>query len=243
MSVKPYKEKSDSKKVQVKSMFDHIAHRYDFLNHFLSFGIDRWWRKKAVNMLKEKKDAFILDVATGTADLAIKARRTLRPLRIIGIDISEKMLGIGRQKIKRRRIDRIELLYGDSESLGFDENTFDAAMVAFGVRNFENLEKGLSEIYRVLKPDGKFVILEFSRPLKFPVRQLYGVYFKQILPAIGKYFSNDSFAYTYLPESVFEFPEGDDFMDFLSRTGFVNLSRSCLTFGIASIYIASKPQF
>ena len=186
MSVKPYNEKSDSKKVQVKSMFDHIAHRYDFLNHFLSFGIDRWWRKKAVNMLKEKKDAFILDVATGTADLAIKARRTLRPLRIIGIDISEKMLGIGRQKIKRRMIDRIELLYGDSESLGFDDNTFDAAMIAFGVRNFENLEKGLSEIYRVLKPDGKFVILEFSRPLKFPVRQLYGFYFKQILPFLQK---------------------------------------------------------
>jgi demethylmenaquinone methyltransferase/2-methoxy-6-polyprenyl-1,4-benzoquinol methylase len=242
MAVKPYKEKSDSKKVQVRSMFDHIAPRYDFLNHFLSIGIDKWWRKKAVYMLKEKKNAFILDVATGTADLAIRARRTLSPLRIIGIDISEKMLGIGRQKIKRKMIDNIELLYGDSESLGFDDNTFDAAMVAFGVRNFENLEKGLSEIYRVLKPDGKFLVLEFSRPLKFPVRQLYGFYFKQILPAIGKYFSNDSHAYTYLPESVFEFPEGDDFMNYLLRTGFVEPSWFSLTFGIASIYIASKPQ-
>jgi len=241
MSVKPYREKSDSKKIQVKHMFNHIARRYDFLNHFLSIGIDRCWRKRAVNMLKEKKNAFILDVATGTADLAIKAYKALNPHRIIGIDISEKMLEIGRQKIKRKKIDKIDLLYGDSENLKFDENTFDAAMVAFGVRNFENLERGLSEIHRVLKPDGKFVILEFSRPLIFPVRQLYGFYFKKILPAIGRCFSNDAFAYTYLPESVFDFPERDDFMNYLYKTGFINGYRISLTFGIASIYVVSKP--
>lgn len=242
MSVKPYKDRSETKKNQIKSMFDQIAHRYDFLNHFLSFGIDCWWRKKAVDMLKDLKDAYILDVATGTADLAIRAYRTLKPVRIIGIDISEKMLVIGRQKIKRKRMDEIGLQYGDSENLGFEANTFDAAMVAFGVRNFENLGKGLSEIHRVLKPGGKFVVLEFSRPLKFPVRQLYGFYFKQILPAIGRCFSNDSSAYAYLPESVFDFPEGNDFMDNLSGAGFVRLSRLTLTFGIASVYIASKPQ-
>ncbi len=242
MSVKPYKEKSESKKLQVKSMFNYIAPRYDFLNHFLSLGIDKWWRKKTVNVLKEKKDACILDAATGTADLAIIAHQSLNPRKIIGIDISEKMLEIGRQKIKRKMMNKIELLYGDSENLRFKDNTFDAAMVAFGVRNFENLEKGLSEIFRVLKPEGAFVILEFSRPFKFPVRQLYGFYFRHILPAVGKFFSNDSFAYTYLPESVFDFPEGDAFMSYLSGTGFEKVYRITLTFGIASVYIAYKPK-
>ncbi|HJX71503.1 MAG TPA: bifunctional demethylmenaquinone methyltransferase/2-methoxy-6-polyprenyl-1,4-benzoquinol methylase UbiE [Bacteroidales bacterium] len=242
MSVRPYKKKSDNKKVQLKSMFNQIAHSYDFLNHFLSFGIDRYWRNKAVGVLKEKKDAYILDVATGTADLAIRARKTLNPRKIIGIDISEKMLEIGLQKIKKKMIDRIELSYGNSESLIFKDNTFDAVMVAFGVRNFENLEKGLSEIYRVLAPGGKFVVLEFSRPQKFPVRQLYGFYFRQIIPAIGKVISKNSYAYNYLPESVFGFPEGDVFMDYLYGTGFVNASCISLTFGIASIYVAFKPQ-
>ena len=242
MSVKPYKKCRESKKAQVESMFDHIAHRYDYLNHFLSLGIDNCWRRKTVNMLKDKKDAFILDVATGTADLAIRAHKALKPHKIIGIDISERMLALGRQKVKRKMIDEIELLHGDSENLRFENNTFDAAMVSFGVRNFENLEKGLSEIYRVLKPEGKFVVLEFSRPSKFPVRQLYGFYFTQILPAIGRYFSNDSSAYAYLPESVLNFPEGEKFAHCLSRTGFVQVSCVSLTFGIASVYIAYKPQ-
>jgi demethylmenaquinone methyltransferase/2-methoxy-6-polyprenyl-1,4-benzoquinol methylase len=242
MPVKPYKKSRESKKAQVKSMFDQIAHRYDFLNHFLSLGIDKRWRKKAVSMLKDKKYACILDIATGTADLAIRAHKALKPHRIIGIDISERMLELGRQKIKRKMIDEIELLHGDIEHLRFSNDTFDAAMVAFGVRNFEHLEKGLSEIYRVLKPEGKFVVLEFSRPSVFPVRQLYGFYFTRILPAIGRYFSNDSSAYAYLPESVFNFPEGDDFVNRLSRTGFVHVSCHSLTFGIASVYIAFKPQ-
>ncbi len=223
-------------------MFDQIAHRYDFLNHLLSFGTDRWWRKRAVAMLKDIKNAYILDIATGTADLAISAHRALKPRKIIGIDISDKMLIQGRQKIKRKGTDRIELQYGDAENLGFNDNTFDAAMVAFGVRNFENLERGLSEIHRVLKPGGKFVILEFSRPAKFPVRQLYGFYFKKILPAVGRYFSKDSYAYRYLPESVFDFPEGDSFLNCLSGSGFIEPKQVALTFGIASIYTASKPQ-
>lgn len=241
MTVKPYRESSDDKKEQVKSMFNKIADSYDLLNHLLSFGTDRCWRKKTVAVLKEKKDAFILDVATGTADLAIRAHKTLNTRKITGIDISEEMLEIGRQKIRKNKFERIELLYGDSEDMIFSDNTFDAVMTAFGVRNFENPEKGLSEIYRVLKPGGKFVVLEFSRPHKFPVRQLYDVYFRHIIPAIGRIISKDAFAYSYLIESVFDFPDGHDFLNCLSAKGFVNLSRIALTFGIATIYTAAKP--
>ncbi|MBN2214680.1 MAG: bifunctional demethylmenaquinone methyltransferase/2-methoxy-6-polyprenyl-1,4-benzoquinol methylase UbiE [Bacteroidales bacterium] len=241
MSAKPYHEKSDHGKGQVKSMFNRIAYRYDLLNHLLSFGTDRYWRKRAVGILKDKKGTHILDVATGTADLAIIAYKSLNPRKITGIDISEKMLEIGMKKVRKNKIDRIELLYGDSESMGFADNTFDAAMTAFGIRNFENPGKGLSEIFRVLKPGGKLVVLEFSRPQKFPVRQLYGFYFRQILPFIGKAVARDPFAYRYLPESVFDFPEGDDFLDYLSGTGFTDASQISLTFGIASIYNASKP--
>jgi demethylmenaquinone methyltransferase/2-methoxy-6-polyprenyl-1,4-benzoquinol methylase len=241
MPVKPYQKKSANDKQQVKSMFNRIAGSYDFLNHMLSAGIDRYWRKKTIGLLKKKNNAYILDVATGTADLAIRAYKALNHSKIVGIDISEKMLEIARQKIRKNMIDRIELLNVDAENMFFEDNTFDAAIVAFGVRNFENPEKGLSEIYRVLKPSGQFVVLEFSRPKKFPVRQLYGLYFRNLLPVIGKVISKDASAYRYLPESVYGFPEGNDFLSYLSGTGFVNLSRISLTFGIASVYVASKP--
>ncbi len=242
MAVEPYHKRADNKKIQVESMFNKIADSYDFLNHFLSFGTDRYWRKKTVAFLKERKDASILDVATGTADLAIRAHKTLNPRKITGIDISEEMLEIGRQKVEKNKLERIELLYGDSEDMKFSDNAFDAVMTAFGIRNFENPEKGLTEIYRVLKPGGKFVILEFSRPQKFPVRLLYDIYFRKIVPAIGRIISKDTVAYSYLPESVFNFPEGHDFLNCLSAKGFVNLSLKSLTFGIATIYTAVKPM-
>ena len=241
MMVQPYLDNTTDKKTQVALMFDNISHRYDFLNHFLSLGIDRYWRKKAVNFLKDKKHEFILDVATGTGDFAIAVLKKLKPAKITGIDISEKMLEIGKRKIAAKFPSaNIELLTGDSEKLKFEENLFDAAIVAFGVRNFENLEKGLCEIYRVLKSGGWFVVLEFSRPSRFPVKQFYGFYFKNILPVIGKIFSKDSRAYKYLPESVSAFPEKENFLDFLHQTGFIQCSFKALTFGIASIYTAQK---
>lgn len=223
-------------------MFDNIARRYDFLNHLLSLGIDRYWRKKAVGFLKDKKSFTILDVATGTGDLAITAYKILKPEKIIGIDLSEKMLEIGRNKIAHKLPDaKIELQRGDSENLNFEDNVFDAVTVAFGVRNFENLEKGLAEIYRILIPGGWFVILEFSKPHHFPVKQLYGFYFKRILPFIGRIFSKDTGAYKYLPESVMVFPDGDNLIRYLGRAGFTSCSFRPLTLGIVTIYTAQKP--
>lgn len=239
-TVTPYKEMKSSKKSQVALMFNNISEKYDFLNHFLSFGIDRLWRRKAINMLKPFEPKMILDAATGTGDLAIASLR-LKPNKVIGIDISEGMLSHGVQKINKKQLDGlIELQIGDSEDLNFDENYFDAAMVAFGVRNFENLQRGLSEIRRVLKPGCPLVILEFSQPKIFPIKQIYNLYFKNILPAIGRKFSKDKSAYKYLPDSVLSFPEGKYFLGEMRTAGFQSTRAKRLGFGIASIYFAVK---
>ncbi|MDX2304820.1 MAG: bifunctional demethylmenaquinone methyltransferase/2-methoxy-6-polyprenyl-1,4-benzoquinol methylase UbiE [Microscillaceae bacterium] len=239
-TVVPYKNQPNSKKEQVAQMFDNISPRYDFLNHFLSLGIDLWWRKKAIATLKQEKPQLILDVATGTADFAIAALR-LKPQKVIGIDISEGMLGFGREKLKKKNLShQIELLSGDSENLNFPDNYFDSVIVSFGVRNFENLEKGLQNIYRVLKPGGSLVVLEFSKPRYFPFKQLYNFYFNSILPYIGRVFSKDQSAYRYLPESVKAFPDGKSFLGILEKIGFNNTQCKPLTFGISSIYKGSK---
>lgn len=240
MSVVPYKEKETTKKEQVAEMFNNISHRYDFLNHFLSLGIDILWRKKAIKLLKADQPKQILDVATGTGDFAIEAL-ALNPDRVVGVDISSGMLDMGKEKMKRKKIDHIiEMQMGDSEKLLFEDNTFDATIVAFGVRNFENLKQGLSDMHRVVKPGGKTVIIEFSRPRTFPMKQLYSFYFKSILPVIGKLISKDQSAYTYLPESVDAFPDGQKFLDILSAVGYKKTECKPLTFGIASIYIGQK---
>ncbi len=233
-------EQQNSKKQQVRSMFNNIAHRYDFLNHFLSAGIDYSWRKKAIRLLGQNHPKTILDVATGTGDLAIEAVK-IRPEKIIGIDIAEDMLEIGRKKLAVKNLqDMITLETGDSENLRFDDLSFDAVMVAFGVRNFENLEKGLAEMYRVLNNNGQVMVLEFSKPRKFPVKQLYHFYFRFILPTLGRIISGDASAYTYLPESVGKFPDGESFLDILRKTGFNDTRQLPLTFGIASIYLGKK---
>jgi demethylmenaquinone methyltransferase / 2-methoxy-6-polyprenyl-1,4-benzoquinol methylase len=240
MAVVPYKEENAGKKEQMARMFNNISHRYDFLNHFLSLGIDKVWRRTAIGFLKPLHPQFILDVATGTGDFAIQAL-SLNPQKITGVDISEGMLNIGRKKIEKLKLShRIELLKGDSENLEFADDTFDAVTVGFGVRNFEDLERGLSEIRRVLKPQAMLVILEFSRPRGFPMRQLYNFYFKNILPGLGRLISKDKSAYTYLPESVEAFPDGTDFENILNRVGFKETACKPLTFGISSIYTARK---
>lgn len=240
MAVVPYKEENTSKKEQVAKMFDNISSRYDFLNHFLSLGIDKGWRRKAVALLRPLNPKQILDVATGTGDFALQAL-VLNPEKVTGVDISEGMLDVGRKKVREKNLDkRIELLKGDSENLPFGENKFDAVTVAFGVRNFENLERGLQEIYRVLRPGGQIVVLEFSRPRKFPFKQGYNFYFKAILPKIGRIVSKDKAAYTYLPASVEAFPDGDDFLRILKVVGFKNTQCKALTFGISSIYSGTK---
>jgi demethylmenaquinone methyltransferase/2-methoxy-6-polyprenyl-1,4-benzoquinol methylase len=240
MTVLPYKDKETGKKQQVADMFDNISHKYDFLNHFLSLGIDIRWRKKAIKLLKEIQPKQILDIATGTGDFAIEALK-LNPDHVTGVDISEGMLNVGREKLKKRKLDdRITLTSGDSENLPFEDNKFDAIIVAFGVRNFENLQKGLSEMFRVLRPGGKVVVLEFSKPKSFPFKQLYNFYFKNILPTLGKTISKDNAAYTYLPESVKSFPDGKDFTSILDKLGFKNTECKPLTFGISSIYTGIK---
>ncbi len=240
MTVVPYKDKSDAKKQQVADMFDSISSKYDFLNHFLSLGIDIMWRKKAIRLLETLAPKKILDIATGTGDFAVESLK-LKPEQVIGVDISEGMLDVGRKKMKKKGLDNIITLEsGDSENLRFDDNNFDAVIVAFGVRNFENLELGLNEMNRVLRPGGKTIILEFSKPTIFPFKQLYNFYFRWILPKIGKLVSNDNAAYTYLPESVGEFPYGQDFLDILARTGFKNAQCRPLTLGISSIYVGEK---
>ena len=240
MTVLPYKDKETGKKQQVADMFDNISHKYDFLNHFLSLGIDIRWRKKAIKLLEEIQPKQILDIATGTGDFAIESLK-LNPDHVIGVDISEGMLNVGREKLKKRKLDdRITLTSGDSENLPFEDNKFDAIIVAFGVRNFENLEKGLSEMFRVLRPGGKVVVLEFSKPKSFPFKQLYNFYFKNILPTLGKTISKDNAAYTYLPESVKSFPDGKDFTSILDKLGFKNTICKPLTFGISSIYTGIK---
>lgn len=240
MEVVPYKQDQSGKKQQVARMFNSISGNYDFLNHFLSLGIDISWRKKAIKALADLKPKAILDVATGTGDFAIQAM-TLSPEKIIGVDISEGMLAVGKEKMKARGVDQIiDLRYADSENLPFEENKFDAAIVAFGVRNFENLERGLAEMHRVIKPGGKVVILEFSKPRAFPFKHLYHFYFKFVLPKIGRLISRDPAAYTYLPESVQAFPDGEDFIALLNRVGFNQTTCKPLTFGISSLYTGTK---
>ncbi|MEQ8364101.1 MAG: bifunctional demethylmenaquinone methyltransferase/2-methoxy-6-polyprenyl-1,4-benzoquinol methylase UbiE [Cyclobacteriaceae bacterium] len=240
MTVVPYKKDKSAKKDQVAKMFDNISGNYDFLNHFLSLGIDIIWRKKAIRQLTAIAPKQILDVATGTGDFAIEALK-LNPDKVVGVDISEGMLEVGRIKMKERKLDgKVELLYGDSENLPFEENKFDAVIVAFGVRNFENLENGLAEMLRVVRPGGKVVVLEFSKPRKFPFKQLYSFYFKFVLPKIGRWVSKDSSAYTYLPESVQAFPDGEGFVKILNHLGYKNTSCKPLTFGISSLYTGTK---
>jgi demethylmenaquinone methyltransferase/2-methoxy-6-polyprenyl-1,4-benzoquinol methylase len=230
-----------SKKEQVADMFDDIAKKYDFLNRFLSAGIDVSWRKKALSHLKENNPSTILDVATGTADVAILAQSILHPEKIIGIDISEGMLSIGREKINKLGLqNQIELKSGDSESINFEDNSFDAVTVSFGVRNFQNLEKGLSEIKRVLKPGGKLVILEFSKPSMPLVKSIYTLYMKVITPNVGKLFSKNSNAYSYLDESIKKFPEGKNFTQVLDKIGYQKTYSKTLSLGICSIYCGIK---
>jgi demethylmenaquinone methyltransferase/2-methoxy-6-polyprenyl-1,4-benzoquinol methylase len=235
--VKPY-QADGSKKEQVQKMFDNIAHKYDFLNRFLSLGIDVFWRKKAIKMLAKHKPKKILDVATGTADFAL-ATLPLQPEEVIGVDISEGMLDVGRKKITDQGIINVQLEYGDSEQLKFEDNQFDAVIVAFGVRNFENLDQGLAEINRVLKPGGVAMILEFSKPTGlFGV--IFSIYNKTLLPLWGKLFSGDSAAYTYLPESVAAFPEGDEFKQIMRSLSYRKVNDRRLTFGVCSIYTGLK---
>jgi demethylmenaquinone methyltransferase/2-methoxy-6-polyprenyl-1,4-benzoquinol methylase len=230
-----------SKKGQVAQMFDGIAGRYDFLNHFLSMGIDRSWRKKAIREVMAIQPKAILDIATGTGDMAIAAVKAIPAAQVKGVDISTGMLEVGRKKITALKLaDRIQLAEGDSEALPFTDGGFDAVMCAYGVRNFEHLEAGLREMLRVLRPGGKVAILEFSQPKTFPVAQLYRVYFRYILPAIGKMVSKHSRAYTYLPESVAAFPEGKAFCEMLRRCGFSAAKARPLTFGITTLYTAVK---
>jgi len=240
-TITPYEQTDTGKKQQVANMFNNISKKYDFLNRILSFGIDKIWRRKAINTLKDLNPQVILDVATGTGDFAFEAIRILNPRKVVGVDISEGMLAIAQEKILERKLsEQFNVQIGDSEQLGFADETFDAVTVAFGVRNFENLQEGLNDICRVLRPNGKAVILEFSNPRTFPIKQFYSFYSKYILPQIGKIFSKDSRAYTYLPESIVQFPDGRDFTDLLLKAGFKNAVSKPQTFGICTIYIGTK---
>ncbi len=238
--VVPYDDLSLSKKEQVTMMFDRIAFRYDLMNRLLSFGIDTGWRKRILSVLKPLQPKVILDVATGTADVAIQLA-SLHPEHITGIDISAEMLHLGRQKLLVRKLDPlISLVQADAENLPFEDNKFDAITVAFGVRNFEHLEKGLQELHRVLKKDGTIVILEFSKPKQFPFRQLFSFYFTYICPLLGQWITKDKMAYTYLHRSVAAFPDGKNFTDLLLKNGFTSTQCLPLTFGISSIYTGKK---
>jgi demethylmenaquinone methyltransferase / 2-methoxy-6-polyprenyl-1,4-benzoquinol methylase len=238
--VKPYGNQDKSKKEEVAEMFNNISGKYDFLNHFLSLGIDKIWRKKAVKMLKTQKPQRILDIATGTGDFALESLK-LDPKEVIGIDISQGMLDKGKEKMSKRKVNHIvSMEIGDSENLSFDDNYFDALTVGFGVRNFENLEKGLSEMLRVVRPGGKLLILEFSKPKKFPIKQAFHFYSSKLIPFLGKLFSKDKRAYSYLPESVKVFPEGKDFENILTSLGYKNVQSKMLSGGIATIYSGIK---
>ena len=240
-TVVPYRKSTLTKKQQVATMFDDIAFRYDFLNHFLSGGIDKGWRKKAIKQLSSLQPKKILDVATGTADMAIIESAILYPAKITGIDISNGMLDIGREKIEALGLNNsIELLNGDCETINFADNTFDAVTVAFGVRNFEDLEKGLNEVKRVLRPGGKLIVLECTKPKTFGVKQFYNIYMNWITPNIGKLFSKNRNAYNYLNESIKKFPEGKNFTSILHNLGYKNIYCKPLTLGICSIYCGEK---
>ena len=240
--ITPYvSTEQENKASQVERMFDGIAHRYDFLNHFFSLGIDVLWRKRCVRLLRQERPKRMLDVATGTADFAIEAVRMGLDVHVTGVDISAGMLEVGRTKIAARGWnDRIELIQGDSVALPFEADAFDAFTVAFGVRNFEDLQGGLKDMFRVLKPGGLGLVLEFSKPRRFPIKQVFGLYFKHIMPTVGKWVSKDPAAYTYLPESVDAFPEGNDFLDQMTLAGYTDVKAQRLTGGIATIYTGRK---
>lgn len=238
--ITPYKESNLNKKEQVEQMFDKISGNYDGLNRVISFGIDVKWRKKVIKLVEATNPVSVLDIATGTGDLAISLAKT-GASEIIGLDISEGMLAVGRKKIAAENLtEKIKMVKADSEALPYEDNSFDAITVAFGVRNFENLEKGLSEIFRVLKPKGLFVILETSVPTSFPYKQGYKFYSTTLLPVIGKLFSKDKVAYSYLSESAASFPYGEEFNNILRKTGFINVEDNPQTLGVATIYTASK---
>lgn len=238
--ITPYKDSALNKKEQVKKMFDNISGSYDGLNRVISFGIDVKWRKKVVALVSEKNPNNILDIATGTGDLAINLSET-GAVKIVGLDISEGMLEVGKKKIAQKNLlEKIQMVQGDSESLPFSDNSFDAVTVAFGVRNFENLEAGLTEILRVLRPEGILAVLETSVPTKFPFKQGYKLYTKNLLPLIGQSFSKDKVAYSYLSESAAAFPYGDAFNNILKKIGFTNVEHRPQTLGVATIYTASK---
>jgi len=225
----------------IAAMFDRISPKYDALNHLLSFNIDKVWRRKTAKVVAKSNPKAILDLATGTADLAIELAKRNPQARIIGVDFSEKMLAIGKEKLWQQNFeDQIELVQGDAANLPFVDNSFDAVTIAFGVRNFEDLDKGLSEMLRVMKPEGQVVILEFSNPEKFPVKQVYRLYFKYILPKIGEWVSKDKSAYSYLPASVEKFPKPDDFLRILSNKGLKNGAKKSLSMGIATLYWGNK---
>lgn len=239
-NITPYKDSELGKKEQVEKMFDTISEDYDGLNRVISFGIDKSWKKKVLKIVASKKPSTILDIATGTGDMAILLSQTSAQ-KIIGLDISAGMLEVGRKKIASKNLSsKIEMVQGDSENLPFEENSFDAITVGYGIRNFETLEKGLSEIYRVLKPNGTLVILETSNPTKTPYKQFYSFYTKNILPLIGKIFSKDNAAYGYLSESASVFPYGEALNNILRKIGFIDVADQPQTFGVATIYSASK---
>ena len=240
--IKPFSEEG-SKKAQVRSMFDHIAPRYDFMNRFLSAGIDVRWRKKAIQLFRDDRPETLLDVATGTGDMAIMAARILKPRQITGIDISEKMLEIGRKKIEKEELGtKIVLAGGDGETINFPDNSFDGVMVAFGVRNFEHLEKSLSEILRVLKPGARLVVLEFSKPRLPGIRSLYNLYMGVIAPQMAKWFKQDKKAYQYLNDSAKAFPDRQQFEDILKQSGYSDTKWKPLSLGICCIYSGRKPK-
>jgi len=230
----------EGKKPHIERMFNSIAPRYDVLNRMLSGGVDQQWRRVVMKEVLDSQPQRLLDVATGTADLALMAARKGVP-QVIGVDIADQMLDVGRRKVSKADLDRrVELLNGDAEKLPFSDRQFDVATVAFGVRNFEDLAAGLRQIHRVLRPGGKLIVLEFSRPRVFPVKQLYAFYNRFILPAVGKLVSGDSGAYTYLPESIAVFPEGDEFLNWMDEAGFTQRKARRLTFGIASVYVGHR---
>lgn len=237
----PDSNKKTSKGEQVEEMFDEIAPQYDLLNHTLSWGLDKGWRKKGISALKEIQPNSILDVATGTGDLAIKAYQLLQPEKILGIDISEKMMQVGRKKVEKENLsDKIFFEWQDCTKLKLENETFDAAMVAFGIRNFENLDKGLQEILRVLRSGGRLMILELSTPEYFPMRQGYQIYSKLVIPAVGKLLTKSKTAYTYLPKSISVFPQNKAMKTILEQNGFINVSYKKLSFGICTLYTADK---
>jgi len=238
--IKPLPHSDVAKKQQVEEMFNDISGKYDFLNHLLSFGIDKRWRKKLLASIEFTKGVKVLDIATGTADVALQIARE-KKVNIIGADISEGMLSVGREKVKKRNLESlVELVKGDAENIPFEDETFNISTVAFGVRNFQDLPKGLKEIHRVLKKEGQFRVLEFSIPKSKLVRWVFGLYFNKILPFIGKIVSKNSAAYTYLPVSVGAFPEGQDFCNILKEAGFLEISFQPLTFGISTLYSCKK---